>query len=227
MRRRRRGTGFKVARPFASRAGHDHSLPPRRPARRTITRGRPSPSTPRRSASTRIATGSASSRSRTATAPPTWCRSRGTAPQPATLIRIFARRERAQDLPLRPLRPRRSCSTLSASCRARSTAPRSPRASTRTYTDRHGLKDLVRELIGVESLEAAAIVRLGRRDPDPGAARLCRLRRDSTSTASRSRLDGMLEREHRLGIAQQLLRLPADPGPARPARLGGDGHFRA
>ena len=32
----------------------------------------------------------------------------------------------------------------------------------RTYTDRHGLKDLVRELLGAGNLQAAADLRLGR-----------------------------------------------------------------
>ena len=31
----------------------------------------------------------------------------------------------------------------------------------RTYTDRHGLKDLCRELLGIELSQAAAILRLG------------------------------------------------------------------
>ena len=37
----------------------------------------------------------------------------------------------------------------------------------RTYTDRHGLKDLVREVLGHRSVEAAATLRLGRRRRSP------------------------------------------------------------
>ena len=36
----------------------------------------------------------------------------------------------------------------------------------RTYTDKHGLKDLVREVLGHRAFQAAAIVRLGRRGLD-------------------------------------------------------------
>jgi ribonuclease D len=35
----------------------------------------------------------------------------------------------------------------------------------RTYTDRHGLKELVRELLGADTLQAAAVIRLGRACP--------------------------------------------------------------
>jgi ribonuclease D len=46
----------------------------------------------------------------------------------------------------------------------------------RTYTDRHGLKDLTRELIGVEMSKAAAILRLGRGKALRGADRICGFR---------------------------------------------------
>ncbi len=48
---------------------------------------------------------------------------------------------------------------------------------TRTYTDRHGLKDICAELLGVYPVQAAAVVRLGGRDADAGAARICGIRR--------------------------------------------------
>ena len=48
---------------------------------------------------------------------------------------------------------------------------------TRTYTDRHGLKDICAELIGVEPFKGPAIVGLGGRPADARAARICRLRR--------------------------------------------------
>ncbi len=40
----------------------------------------------------------------------------------------------------------------------------------RTFTDRFGLKDLCRELLGVDLVQAAADLRLGRRQPDRRAA---------------------------------------------------------
>ena len=36
----------------------------------------------------------------------------------------------------------------------------------RTFTDRHGLKDLCKEMLGIELKKAAAILRLGRRRTD-------------------------------------------------------------
>ena len=43
----------------------------------------------------------------------------------------------------------------------------------RTYTDRHGLKDLVKELLRRRSLQGAAKLRLGRAQADRQAALLC------------------------------------------------------
>ena len=51
----------------------------------------------------------------------------------------------------------------------------------RTYTDRHGLKDLVKELLEHRRFETAANQRLGRRRPIRGAARLCRRATCATS----------------------------------------------
>ncbi len=59
---------------------------------------------------------------------------------------------------------------------------------TRTFTDRHGLKDLVRELTGVELCRtaAAAILGLGRGTASAEAqARLCRLRRAASPRSAR------------------------------------------
>ena len=53
----------------------------------------------------------------------------------------------------------------------------------RTYTDKHGLKDLVRELLNVESVEGAAKLRLGRGRAHRKAARLCRQRRRLSASA--------------------------------------------
>ena len=89
----------------------------------------------------------------------------------------------------------------------------------RTYTDRHGLKDVVREMRRRRPVEAAAILRLGRREPVSGAARLRGLRRAPPPRGRARRLDAMLAREGRTDLAACLLRLPADPRAARPRRL--------
>ncbi|WP_230533408.1 ribonuclease D [Microvirga roseola] len=72
----------------------------------------------------------------------------------------------------------------------------------RTYTDRHGLKDLARELIGAELSKQ-------QQSSDWGADTLTQAQLDYAASdvlhlhALKDRLDGMLERENRLGIAHQ------------------------
>jgi ribonuclease D len=72
----------------------------------------------------------------------------------------------------------------------------------RTYTDRHGLKDLLRELLAVE-------ISKQQQSSDWGADALTQAQIDYAASdvlhlhALRERLDRMLERENRLGIAQQ------------------------
>lgn len=71
----------------------------------------------------------------------------------------------------------------------------------RTYTDRHGLKDLVREILGVE-------ISKQQQSSDWGADTLTQAQIDYAASdvlhlhALKERLDAMLERENRLGIAQ-------------------------
>jgi ribonuclease D len=71
----------------------------------------------------------------------------------------------------------------------------------RTYTDRHGLKDLVRELDGVDLSKQ-------QQSSDWGADTLTQGQIDYAASdvlylhALKEKLDLMLEREHRLGIAQ-------------------------
>jgi ribonuclease D len=79
----------------------------------------------------------------------------------------------------------------------------------RTYTDRHGLKDLVRELLGVELSKQ-------QQSSDWGAETLSPAQLDYAASdvlhlhALKAKLDTMLERENRLGIAQQCFEfLPA------------------
>jgi ribonuclease D len=73
---------------------------------------------------------------------------------------------------------------------------------TRTYTDRHGLKDLTRELLGIELSKQ-------QQSSDWGADTLSQAQIDYAASdvlhlhALRERLDRMLERENRLGIAHQ------------------------
>ncbi len=72
----------------------------------------------------------------------------------------------------------------------------------RTYTDRHGLKDLARELLGVELSKQ-------QQSSDWGADTLTQAQLDYAASdvlhlhALKDRLDFMLERENRLGIAHQ------------------------
>jgi ribonuclease D len=71
----------------------------------------------------------------------------------------------------------------------------------RTYTDRHGLKDVVRELLGVDLSKA-------QQSSDWGAADLSPEQINYAATdvihlhALRARLDAMLTREGRMGLAQ-------------------------
>ncbi|WP_046861537.1 ribonuclease D [Microvirga massiliensis] len=72
---------------------------------------------------------------------------------------------------------------------------------TRTYTDRHGLKDLVRELLGIDLSKQ-------QQSSDWGAETLTQAQIDYAASdvlhlhALKLRLDQMLERENRHGIAQ-------------------------
>ena len=72
---------------------------------------------------------------------------------------------------------------------------------TRTYTDRHGLKDLTRELVGVDLSKQ-------QQSSDWGADTLTPAQLDYAASdvlhlhALKERLDRMLERENRTGIAQ-------------------------
>jgi ribonuclease D len=72
---------------------------------------------------------------------------------------------------------------------------------TRTYTDRHGLKDLVRELLSVDLSKQ-------QQSSDWGAETLTQAQLDYAASdvlhlhALKARLDATLERENRLGLAQ-------------------------
>jgi ribonuclease D len=72
----------------------------------------------------------------------------------------------------------------------------------RTYTDRHGLKDVVRELVGVDLSKA-------QQSSDWGAAELSPAQLEYAASdvlylhAARARLDDMLAREGRLELARK------------------------
>ena len=96
----------------------------------------------------------------------------------------------------------------------------------RTYTDRHGLKDLVRELLGVE-------ISKQQQSSDWGAETLSDAQLAYAASdvlhlhGLREKLDAMLAREGRDSHARGGLRLSARPGAARSRRLRTDGYFLA
>ena len=208
----------------AARLRHDHPPAPRRLARPHRATGARWRSTPRRWGSIRIATGSAWCSSRPATAsadvvqiPP----GHADAPNLKTLLPTrrslkifhFARFDIAVLYNAFGVMPQPVYCTKIASRLAR------------TYTDRHGLKDLVRELLGVDLSKQQQSTDWGADDADRGAGRLCRLRRAASARAAReARRHAGARRPHRAG--RGLLRVPADARQARSWRLGGRGHFR-
>ena len=159
-----------------------------------------SPSIPRRWGSIRTATGCAWRSSRPATATPIWCSSPPGAYNAPNLRALLAD---PKVLKLFHFGASTSpcCEHTSACCRRRSTAPRSPRKLARTFTDRHGLKDLCRELLGVELSKQ-------QQSSDWGAAELTpeQLRYAASDVlhlhALQERLDAMLAREGRTELAQ-------------------------
>ena len=94
----------------------------------------------------------------------------------------------------------------------------------RTYTDRHGLKDLCRELLGVDLSKV-------QQSSDWGALELSAAQQAYAAQdvlhlhALRDRLEAMLEREGRQGNRPGLLRFPRHTSGTRPARLAGDRYF--
>ncbi len=96
---------------------------------------------------------------------------------------------------------------------------------TRTYTDRHGLKDLVRELLGVDLSKQ-------QQSSDWGAETLSEPQVAYAASdvlhlhALKEKLDALLAREGRTDLAEACFRFLPDPGPARPPGLAGRGHFR-
>ncbi len=96
----------------------------------------------------------------------------------------------------------------------------------RTFTDRFGLKDLCRELLGVDLVQAAADVRLGSRQSDGRAARLRRVGCPASACASRPRLDALLVARRKARAGRGGVQVPARPRAVGRGGLAGDGHFR-
>ena len=96
----------------------------------------------------------------------------------------------------------------------------------RTYTDRHGLKDLVREVLNIDLLKQQQSSDWG--SQNLSEAQLAYAASDVLHLhALRERLDAMLAREGRNRTGASLFRIPAGPRQARPAGLGDGGHLRA
>ena len=96
----------------------------------------------------------------------------------------------------------------------------------RTYTDRHGLKDLVKELLNIEMSKQ-------QQTSDWGAAELSDAQREYAASDVRylhqlkEKLDERLEREDRMGLAQACFDFLPARALARYRRLARTGHFRA
>ena len=125
-----------------------------------------------------------------------------------------------------------SPASMSASCRPISGIMAAPLYCTRTasrlvrtYTDRHGLKDLVKELLGHE-------ISKQQQTSDWGAPELSDAQREYAASdvrylhALKEKLDERLEREGRAELAQACFDFLPAPRPARPRRLGRAGHLR-
>ena len=114
-----------------------------------------------------------------------------------------------EDLPLRPLRSRHDLSTRSASCRQPVYCTRIASRLARTYTDKHGLKDLARELLGVDMSKQ-------QQSSDWGAETLTDAQLAYAASdvlhlhALKDKLDAMLAREGRAELAAACFRFLPD-----------------
>ena len=97
---------------------------------------------------------------------------------------------------------------------------------TRTYTDKHGLKDLVRDVLGIDLSKQQQLT-------DWGADKLTEAQVAYAASdvlhlhALKEKLDVLLAREGRGRARRRLFPLPARPRPARSLRLGRRGHLRS
>ena len=101
-------------------------------------------------------------------------------------------------------------------------------ADCRTYTDRHGLKDLVREVLNIDLSKQQQSSDWGAQSVlSEAQLSLCGLRRAAFARACANASTSCLLREGRTDLAQACFGVSSDPGQARPGRLGYRGHFRA
>ena len=134
------------------------------------------------------------------------------------------RSRRAEDLPLRPLRRGADPPRLRHRGRAVWCTKIASRL-VRTYTDRHGLKDLTREVLGVDMSKQ-------QQSSDWGAPQLSEAQIDYAASdvlhlhALKDGAGGAARARGAAGPRRILLPLPAGARRARPARLGGRGHLR-
>ncbi len=97
---------------------------------------------------------------------------------------------------------------------------------TRTFTDRHGLKDLCKELLGVDLSKQ-------QQTSDWGAVELTAEQLAYAASdvlhlhALWAKLEALLIREGRHELGGSLLWFPASARPTRPARLRAAGYFRS
>ena len=95
----------------------------------------------------------------------------------------------------------------------------------RTYTDRHGLKDLLREMLEVDISKLQQSSDWGAETLTAGADRIRGVGRAVSAPAAR-RAGGAAGARGAHGAGLGLFRLPAGAGGARSRGLAGDGHLR-
>ena len=148
-------------------------------------------------------------------------RARRRLPEPEAAAR---RPFRAEDLPFRPLRLAALHKALGVTV-APVACTKIASKLVRTYTDRHGLKDLLRDLLGVD-------ISKQQQSSDWGAPELTP---DQLAYAASdvlhlhalwAKLKALLEREGRLELAEACYRFLPDACPARPAGLRGPRHLQ-
>ena len=191
---------------------HRDDLPPGRTFRRL-----PSPSTPRRLGSIPIATGFASCNCRAGDGNAELVQIGRQLPRAGTEAPA-RRRERAQDLPLWPLRHGRAQARFWRHAAARSTAPRSPRASPAPSPTGTASRISAKELLDIELSKQQQSSDWGADRAHPRAAQLCGERRVASARA-KGETRGHAGARGPRGLGTRLLRLPADQGRARSAGL--------